>query len=263
MGSPCGLRPAPGTCRHEHEHHPACWRWRNKREPVCVRAVTTWGCQQTHCHRQLVAVGSPSALPPCFAIAMVRGSAPSGQATRWREDLAGKEEKSLPDRCMSPAICLTGPIMSGWENTGWGSWSARPMAMQRLASPEHPAPCDGLAAIWGIWAAESVFHSRRPVETCGFRIRRRHRAACSGASSSKPLVIFRNVDGERRSSRQAAGTCRQHGPDGNSSPVPVSDDSVYPGTLARLQRHGRGPTAVVEFGSAAERFRTGSAQAEK
>ena len=108
-------RPAPGTCRHEH--HPACWRWRNKRESVCVRAVSTLGCQQTHCHLQLVAFGSPSALPPCFAIGMARGPGPSGRATLWREGLAEKRREKSPGK-----VHVTGHLLDGANHERLGKY---------------------------------------------------------------------------------------------------------------------------------------------
>jgi hypothetical protein len=58
-------------------------------------------------------------------------------AQNWRE----KREKDSPERCMPSALRLTGPIKGPGKNTGWRSWSATPMATQRLASPKHPTPC--------------------------------------------------------------------------------------------------------------------------
>lgn len=133
-----------------------------------------------------------------FAVLMVRQSASLWPVVPWprEQNRREKQRKITRKGAYRRPYAWTGPIKGGWTKSGWGSWSGRPNGDATPHLTEHTAPC-GVPRNnpWGIWAAEAVFHSRRPVENCSSSTLRRHLAACHGASSRNPLVVCSSVRG--------------------------------------------------------------------
>lgn len=152
---------------------------------------------------------------------MVRQSASSRAAVPWPREKrrGGRSRGKSTGKVHIAGHMPESQSKGGWAKSGCGSWSGAPNGD---ATPphlvEHPTPC-GVPRNnpWGIWAAEAVFHSRRPVETCSFSTLRRHLAACHGASSSKPSVIPSNVVGKGdEAPRKPQGRVRNR----TQSPIP-------------------------------------------